>query len=191
MRWSVPKKQHPLARVTFNDGLQIGLTWSPDGRFIAYSSDLTTAENSTTGCSKLAAAIRFRSRRDRDKTGNPTGHRMGSTLRIVPKTATAACSLYPAWWLRAGTNDRLVRLLPTVVSGQLADLVPYTFCWRSLRQFHFTRKPRTVVSRLAPRRKKNLADGGGPWTHRRLLDCTGGGGRCRQVADRPGGREAD
>jgi Tol biopolymer transport system component/DNA-binding winged helix-turn-helix (wHTH) protein len=36
---SVPKKQHPLARVTFEDGVQIGVTWSPDGRFIAYSSD--------------------------------------------------------------------------------------------------------------------------------------------------------
>ena len=31
--------QRPLTRVTFDDGLQIGATWSPDGRFIAYSSD--------------------------------------------------------------------------------------------------------------------------------------------------------
>jgi Tol biopolymer transport system component len=28
-----------LARVTFDEGLQFGATWSPDGRFIAYSSD--------------------------------------------------------------------------------------------------------------------------------------------------------
>ena len=28
-----------LARITFDDGLQIGATWSPDGRFIAYSSN--------------------------------------------------------------------------------------------------------------------------------------------------------
>jgi serine/threonine protein kinase len=31
--------QHALTRVTFDDGLQIGATWSPDGRFIASSSD--------------------------------------------------------------------------------------------------------------------------------------------------------
>jgi DNA-binding winged helix-turn-helix (wHTH) protein len=32
-------RQRTLTRVTFGDGLQIGATWSPDGRFIAYSSD--------------------------------------------------------------------------------------------------------------------------------------------------------
>ncbi len=32
-------KQRTLTRITFGDGLQIGATWSPDGRFIAYSSD--------------------------------------------------------------------------------------------------------------------------------------------------------
>ena len=31
--------QRPLTRLTFDDGLQIEATWSPDGRFIAYSSD--------------------------------------------------------------------------------------------------------------------------------------------------------
>ncbi len=31
--------QHALTRITFDDGLQIGATWSPDGRYIAYSSD--------------------------------------------------------------------------------------------------------------------------------------------------------
>ena len=31
--------QRSLTRLTFDDGLQIGATWSPDGRFIAYSSD--------------------------------------------------------------------------------------------------------------------------------------------------------
>lgn len=31
--------QRALTRLTFDDGLQIGATWSPDGRFIAYSSD--------------------------------------------------------------------------------------------------------------------------------------------------------
>jgi Tol biopolymer transport system component/DNA-binding winged helix-turn-helix (wHTH) protein len=31
--------QRALTRLTFDDGLQIGATWSPDGRFVAYSSD--------------------------------------------------------------------------------------------------------------------------------------------------------
>ena len=31
--------QRTLTRLTFDDGLQLGATWSPDGRFIAYSSD--------------------------------------------------------------------------------------------------------------------------------------------------------
>ena len=31
--------QRSLTRLTFEDGLQIGASWSPDGRFIAYSSD--------------------------------------------------------------------------------------------------------------------------------------------------------
>ena len=34
-----PSQQRALTRLTFDDGLQIGATWSPDGRFIAYSSD--------------------------------------------------------------------------------------------------------------------------------------------------------
>ena len=36
---SGPPVQRALTRLTFDDGLQIGATWSPDGRFIAYSSD--------------------------------------------------------------------------------------------------------------------------------------------------------
>jgi Tol biopolymer transport system component/DNA-binding winged helix-turn-helix (wHTH) protein len=46
--WFVHKKWHAdpplpvqraLTRLTFEEGLQIGATWSPDGRYIAYSSD--------------------------------------------------------------------------------------------------------------------------------------------------------
>jgi Tol biopolymer transport system component/DNA-binding winged helix-turn-helix (wHTH) protein len=36
---SGPPIQRILTRATFDDGLQIGVTWSPDGRYIAYSSD--------------------------------------------------------------------------------------------------------------------------------------------------------
>jgi Tol biopolymer transport system component/DNA-binding winged helix-turn-helix (wHTH) protein len=34
-----PSGQRALTRLTFDDGLQSGATWSPDGRFIAYSSN--------------------------------------------------------------------------------------------------------------------------------------------------------
>jgi Tol biopolymer transport system component/DNA-binding winged helix-turn-helix (wHTH) protein len=36
---SATQAQRILTRLTFDDGLQIGATWSPDGRFIAYSSN--------------------------------------------------------------------------------------------------------------------------------------------------------
>jgi DNA-binding winged helix-turn-helix (wHTH) protein/dipeptidyl aminopeptidase/acylaminoacyl peptidase len=38
-RVSDPVVQRSLTRLTFDDGLQAGATWSPDGRYIAYSSD--------------------------------------------------------------------------------------------------------------------------------------------------------
>jgi len=38
-RVAPPAAQHLLTRLTFDDGLQIGATWSPDSRFIAYSSN--------------------------------------------------------------------------------------------------------------------------------------------------------
>jgi DNA-binding winged helix-turn-helix (wHTH) protein len=36
---TAPPAQRPLTQFTFDEGLQAGSTWSPDGRFIAYSSD--------------------------------------------------------------------------------------------------------------------------------------------------------
>jgi Tol biopolymer transport system component/DNA-binding winged helix-turn-helix (wHTH) protein len=36
---STPPVQRALMRLTFDDGLQIGATWSPDARFIAYSAN--------------------------------------------------------------------------------------------------------------------------------------------------------
>ncbi|MGC1295821.1 MAG: winged helix-turn-helix domain-containing protein [Alloacidobacterium sp.] len=39
-KWhAAPPVQRALTRLTFDEGLQSGATWSPDGRYIAYSSD--------------------------------------------------------------------------------------------------------------------------------------------------------
>jgi Tol biopolymer transport system component len=38
-RSPAPPVQRALTRLTFDEGLQTGATWSPDGRYIAYSSD--------------------------------------------------------------------------------------------------------------------------------------------------------
>ena len=38
-RVATPAAQRRLTRLTFDEGLQIGATWSPDSRFVAYSSD--------------------------------------------------------------------------------------------------------------------------------------------------------
>jgi Tol biopolymer transport system component len=37
-RTLAPPPQRTLTRITFDDGLQTGATWSPDGRYLAYSS---------------------------------------------------------------------------------------------------------------------------------------------------------
>ena len=50
-----PPIQRTLTRLTFDDGLQIDASWSPDGRFLAYSSD--RGGKSTSGCNRSAAAI--------------------------------------------------------------------------------------------------------------------------------------
>jgi DNA-binding winged helix-turn-helix (wHTH) protein len=86
------RAQRTLTRLTFDDGLQIGATWSADGRFIAYSSN--RGASSTFGCNRLVVATRCRSQRDQVTTGSRTGHLMASSLRIAPKTATAACFSY-------------------------------------------------------------------------------------------------
>src|ERR1700732_3788525 len=39
LQFPASSAQQALTRLTFDDGLQIGPTWSPDSRFIAYSSD--------------------------------------------------------------------------------------------------------------------------------------------------------
>ncbi len=55
----------------------------------------TVGASSTSGCNRSVAAIRCRSPKDPVTTGSRTGRPTASTLRIVPKTARAACSSCP------------------------------------------------------------------------------------------------
>ena len=70
---------------------------APPGHLTAVSSPTvpTAGASSTSGCSRSAVAILFKSPKDQVTTGSRTGRPTGSTLRIVPRTARAACSSYP------------------------------------------------------------------------------------------------
>ena len=78
--------QRTLTRITFDEGLQNEPTWSPDGRYIAYSSD--RGGKLTSGCSRSAAAILYRSPKDRGIIGSRTGRGMANTSHIVPRKGT-------------------------------------------------------------------------------------------------------
>ena len=100
---------HSLTRLTFDDGLQIGATWSPDGRYIAYASDrggkfdiwVQQVEWRHTNSSNewarkpLAAglvqrweihrlSVRGRRRRIVRNTGSGRGRASGFVIRILP-----------------------------------------------------------------------------------------------------------
>ena len=82
--------QRTLTRLTFDDGLQIGATWSPDGRFIAYSSN--RGGKFDIWVQQVSGGDRCRSPRGQVTTGSPTGRPTESTLRIALKTAREAYS---------------------------------------------------------------------------------------------------
>jgi DNA-binding winged helix-turn-helix (wHTH) protein len=86
-------RQRTLTRLTFDPGLQFGATWSPDGRFIAYSSN--RGGKFDIWVHRSAVAILFKSPKDEDTTGSPTGRPMANTLRFDPKTARVAFSSCP------------------------------------------------------------------------------------------------
>ena len=78
-----PPPQRMLTRITFDDGLQSEPTWSPDGRYIAYSSD--RGGKFDIWVQQSAAAILYRSPRDRGTIGSRIGRPMANTSRTVPK----------------------------------------------------------------------------------------------------------
>ena len=87
-------QQRALTRVTFDDqACRSGQPGRPTGA--SSPTVLIVVANSTSGCSRSVAAIPCGSPRDQVTTGSRTGRPTVSSLRTVPKTATAACSLCP------------------------------------------------------------------------------------------------
>ena len=87
-----PPPQRMLTRITVDEGLQNEPTWSPDGRYIAYSSD--RGGKSDVWVQQSAAAILYRSPRDPGTIGSRIGHRMANTSRIVPRKGRAGYMLF-------------------------------------------------------------------------------------------------
>ena len=87
------RRSERSTRVTFDSGLQIGATWSPDGRFIAYSSD--RGGKFDIWVQQVSGGDPLRITKGPGHNWQPDWSPDGNSLRTVPKTATAACSLCP------------------------------------------------------------------------------------------------
>jgi DNA-binding winged helix-turn-helix (wHTH) protein len=114
-------RQRTLTRVTFDDGLQIGATWSPDGRFIAYSSDHG---------GKLDIWMQ-------QVSGDPIQITEGPGNKWAPNWSPDGIHRVPlgkwqrrvvhcasSWWYQMGAKDSIVWLLSSLVSRRLPNLVP-------------------------------------------------------------------
>jgi Tol biopolymer transport system component len=74
-----PAFSYPL---TFDDGLQTGSTWSPDGSYIAYGSD--RGGKFDIWVQQVSGGDPSRSPNGRARTYNPTGLPTANTSPIVP-----------------------------------------------------------------------------------------------------------
>ena len=112
-KWLVNRPAKPvqrsLTRLTFDDGLQTGATWSPDGRFVAYSSD--RGGKYDIWIQQISGGDPIQITKGLAKTGNRTGRRTASTSLIVPRKAKAEYTSRPRW----AEPDCNVRLLRTAI----------------------------------------------------------------------------
>jgi len=76
-------QQRLLTRLTFDEGLQVGATWSPDSRFIAYSSN--RGGKFDIWVQQVSGGDPVQITREQARTGSRIGRPMVNTLRTVPK----------------------------------------------------------------------------------------------------------
>ena len=123
LRVPASSAQRALTRLTFDDGLQIGATWSPDGRFIAYSSnrggkfDIWVQQVSGGDPVQITKGPGHNWQPDWSPDGKYIAYRSEEGEGGLVRRARA-------WRARIGKKNRVFRILPSLVPGQLADLVP-------------------------------------------------------------------
>ena len=125
LRVPASSAQRALTRLTFDDGLQIGATWSPDGRFIAYSSNRG---------GKFDIWVQQVSGGDPVQITKGPGHNWqpdwspdGKYIAYRSEDGEGGLFVVPALG-GAGLERRIASFgyLPSLVAGQFADLVPDT-----------------------------------------------------------------
>ena len=127
--------QRTLTRLTFDDGLQIGATWSPDGRFIAYSSNRG---------GKFDIWVQQVSGGDPVQITKGPGHNWqpdwspdGKYIAYRSEDGDGGLFVVPALGGdRIGKENRVFRILPSLVARQLADLVPDNTSLRVSNRFY-------------------------------------------------------
>ena len=123
---TAPTPQRSLTRLTFDDGLQFGATWSPDGRFIAYSSDrggkfdIWVQQVSGGDPVQITKGPGQNWQPDWSPDGKYIAYRSEERRGWpVRRTRTGRGGL--------GEKNRGFRILPSLVPGQLTDFVPDAF----------------------------------------------------------------
>ena len=174
--------QRALTRVTFDDGLQIGATWSPDGRFLAYSSD--RGGKFDIWVQQVSGGDPVQVTKGPGQNWQPDWSPDGKYIAYRSEDGEGGLFVVPALG-GEGLERKIASFgyLPAVVAGRLADLVPYAFCWRRLERTDFILldldgsppreiladfvsqgKARGVFSRVAPRWEKNHSFGCRTWS---------------------------
>ena len=126
--------QRTLTRLTFDDGLQTGATWSPDGRFIAYSSD--RGGKFDIWVQAVSGGDPVQVTKGPGQNWQPDWSPDGKYIAYRSEEGEGGLYIGPRFRRRGpGAKDCGFRILPPVVTGQFTDSVPNPFYWpRHIRQ---------------------------------------------------------
>ncbi len=114
--------QRSFTRLTFDEGLQAGSTWSPDGRFIAYSSD--RGGKFDIWVQQVSGGDPIQITKRPGQNIQPAWSPDGKVYRLSFRAGGRRniCDSCPRW-CRTRTENCSLRLLSSVVTRQLAGLV--------------------------------------------------------------------